>query len=226
MAFLRRVRRGHQAGARVVVATAREQLWHSKVFLGLRCDLAGRESRHLAGQVSMRPESASSSDAFLSELPLVRDRDVIEVLLRIESCEVGVETLYVHRDDANQPAYAQWLITPATQDSLHAHAPGRYDRLGADEGLLEGAYTFVGFRGRRLMAEGMSQLLDVAHETGLRTVYTYVGADNVPSLRGCARVGFTPDHVRISTRRVGRRRSLRLPLDPQAIAAWHDAVGA
>jgi hypothetical protein len=70
----------------------------------------------------------------------------------------------------------------------------------------------------------MSQLLERARDAGDRTVFTYVSQENIPSLRGCARVGFVPDHLRRDVRRLGLRRTRRVPLDPSSGGRWAAAV--
>ena len=100
----------------------------------------------------------------------------------------------------------------------------RSPALWPSEVLLEGAYTFTGARGQGVMADGMWQLLDRARTDGARTAITYVAQDNIPSLRGCANVGFRPDHVRRHARRAGRTRSAFDRLDPEAQAAWDAAT--
>jgi RimJ/RimL family protein N-acetyltransferase len=204
----------------------REELWHEKTFVGLRCDLDRLpEVRPARVAVTMEPAALESFEGFEDELARSSGRDSLELLLRIKSCADGVAMLYVARADEGRPAYAQWLIRPGDQDRLHAHSPGSYDRLEADEVLLEGAYTFGAFRRLGLMADGMAQLLRYARDEGFGFAITYVATTNVASLRGCAACGFVPDHVRVSERRVGRRRSRRRSLNNEARAAWADAVG-
>jgi hypothetical protein len=203
----------------------REGLWHEKVFLGLRCDLTRLpDVRPARLALTMLPESLASFSGFEEELRRSGGRDSVELLLRIRSCESGVTTLYVARSDDGRPAYAQWLVRPREQAHLHAHAPGSYGQLADDEVLLEGAYTFGEFRRLGLMADGMAQLLRYARAEGFRSAITYVATTNVASLRGCAACGFEPDHVRVSERRLGRRRSRPEALSVQARAAWAQAV--
>jgi hypothetical protein len=74
------------------------------------------------------------------------------------------------------------------------------------------------------MADGMRQLLVRARDAGDRRVFTYVAEGNIPSLRGCANVGFVPDHLRLDVRRFGLRRTRRVPLDASSQARWAAAV--
>jgi len=86
------------------------------------------------------------------------------------------------------------------------------------------AYTFMNFRRLGAMADGMRQLLVQSRDAGDRRVFTYVAEDNVPSLRGCANVGFILDHLRYDRRRLGVRRVRRVPPDAASKARWAAAV--
>jgi hypothetical protein len=74
------------------------------------------------------------------------------------------------------------------------------------------------------MGDGMHQLLELARGQGAHAAITYVAAGNGPSLRGCANVGFELHHVRVTTRRLGIRRSVRRPLDGESRTAWEEAL--
>jgi hypothetical protein len=54
--------------------------------------------------------------------------------------------------------------------------------------------------------------------------YTYVEAHNIPSLRGCSDVGFAPDHMSASVRRVGRRTTSMHPLTDRDRRLWDEAT--
>lgn len=215
----------HRLGARAAARTAREQLWYTKVFLGLRCDLGDLpEVRAAKVEMPMRARAPGDGRDFEAELEHARGGDYLEVLLRLGLCDDGVKTLYV-ADAGGEPIYAQWLVREDDQDLMHAHAPGRYDRLAPGEVLLEGAYTFADFRRMGAMADGMAQLLRIARDEGTDSAITFVTVDNVASLRGCAAVGFMPDHIRRSSRRFGVRRSLAEPLDARSRELWDSATG-
>lgn len=215
-----------RAGCRTTLGVLGDQVWHEKRFLGLRADLTALPPvRRAAIAVEMRPVPAATFRGFHDELGTARGPDYVELLLRVALCEDAVPGLHVAHGPDGRPAYAQWLVGAAEQDRLAAHAPGRYERLADDEVLLEGAYTFDAFRRQGLMADGMWQLLAAAREAGARAALTYVADDNVPSLRGCATAGFRLDHVRVSVRRFGRRRSEPRRADAGAERAWHAAVG-
>jgi hypothetical protein len=217
--FVRRV------GPAATVRALAEQGWHTKLFYGLRADLSALpEVRPAKVPITMTARDPATFHGFDEELKRVEGVDYVEVCFRILSCRAGVRELYVADGPDGQPAYAQWLVRPADQDVIHEHSPGRYPRLETHEVLLEGAYTFRDSRRMGMMADGMAQLLRIARDEGFTSALTYVGADNVASLRGCANVGFVLDHVRHNERRLARRRSVVTPADGSAAEEWEAAI--
>lgn len=212
-------------GMRHTAAAIRRRMWDTQIHLGLRCELAELGSAPAAQvAVEMLERDVAAFRGFHTELARASGSDAHEVLWRISFCQAGVESLYVAELDG-QPVYCQWLVRPGQQAVIDRHAPDTFSPLHPGEVLLEGAYTFTAFRGKRAMAAGMAQLLQIARTGGSTVAITYVGADNVPSLKGCARVGFGLDHQRITSVRLGRRRTESRPPDDRARAAWALATG-
>lgn len=172
----------------------------------------------------MEPYDPATFTGFADELRGVSGGDTVEIVQRLELCEAGVKTLYVAVDDSGAPLYAQWLVRPDEQDALHRATDGLFPELGDGEALVEGAYTFVNARKQGAMGDGMNQLLLRARDAGDTKVFTYVAVANIPSLRGCANVGFVPDHLRRDVRRLGFRSIRRIPVDEAAQASWDAAV--
>ena len=215
-----------QAGFRVASKGAADRLSSRRVYLGLRCDLGELpEPRPAKVAVEMVARDAPAFGGFNAELRHATGNDYVQVLLRTWMCTNDVRTLYVAEADDGTPIYAQWMVRQADQWRLEAGTPDAHDDLAEDEVLLEGAYTFVAFRGVGAMAVGMGQLLRIARDEGHAAAITYVRDDNIPSLRGCARVGFVLDHVRVNSTRLGRGRSDRAEIEPSAQRAWDAAVG-
>ena len=172
----------------------------------------------------MTARDARSYTGFDSELNRAGGIDYLEALVRTWMCASGVPTLYAADASDGRPIYAQWLIR--SPDDWHLQNKPPHDELTDGEVMLEGAYTFVAFRGVGAMADGMAQLLRIARDEGSKAAITYVHSDNIPSLRGCARVGFVLDHVRVNTTRLGRERSDRRLVEAEAAAqrAWELAI--
>ena len=216
-----------KAGRDLLLERAWQQFWLDKLFFGLRCDLAKLPPRQKAKMpVKMEPVDLQCYEAFAAEFALVTGHDAVEVYARERLREAGVSGAH-HTLAANgESAFVQWLVLADAQDRLHSFQPGRYRHLGPDEALIEGAYTFTASRGKGLMIEGMGQLLVKAREAGAKTAWTYVALENLPSLRGCARVGFEPDHLRRNRRRLGAMQTEFLPLTLEAMAVWDQSVPA
>ena len=141
-------------GFAITIGLLSEQMWWTKTFLGLRCNLTRLPRvRKARVPVTMEPTSTSLFRGFDKEIAQSRGTSYVELLLRRGLCDSGVQELYVAYHDG-QPAYAQWLIRADDQDRLHEHSPGRYDLLEPHEVLLEGAFTFAAFRRMGVMADG------------------------------------------------------------------------
>lgn len=208
-----------QAGPREALKRA----WSSSVSLGLRCDLATLPPRREA-KIPLRMVAAeSASEAGLLD-EARSDPGNAEAAGRVRLCEDGVRELYVARNDEGAACYAQWLIRPADHHLIEASSPGLYPPLEPGQVLLEGAYTYTEFRRLGAMADGMHQLLEIARDEGAKEAFTYVAAEYLPSIRGCANVGFELDHMRLSTRRLLSRRLTFLAADHRAHEAWLQAT--
>jgi len=214
------------ADPRVTAHEIAEQAWGERCYLGLRCDLSALPERKPARlELEMRPAELLSFHGFETEREHAASSDLKQLLLRERFRLHGVTTLYVAETSRGRPIYCQWLIRPPEMPRMEDCVPDTYEPLGADEVMLEGAYTFTEFRGKKAMSDGMWQLLAIARDEGYASALTYVADDNVPSLRGCAAVGFVPDHAHVSVRRLTRRRTDRLPVDDAMRARLRTATG-
>ena len=212
-------------GPRELFRLGVRRIWSASVSFGLRADLDRLpEVRAARIPIRMVPRDAKSFDGFTAEASRVSGGDTVEIAQRQELCAGDVRTLYVAVDDSGEPLYAQWLVRRDEQEPLHRVTKGLFPQLGEGEALVEGAYTFRNARKQGAMGDGMGQLLARAREAGDRKVFTYVAEGNIPSLRGCANVGFVPDHLRRNVRRLGFRSIRRIPVDEAAQASWDAAV--
>lgn len=210
-----------QAGGELAARKVRDFIWGERTYYALRCDLSRLPPRRRAAiELTMTARDCRTCDAFDDEQREVRGTDYLEVVLRQWWRETGIEELFIADGPGSRPAYCQWLLQPSDQWKMHAFAPGRYPVLRSDEVMLEGAYTFTAFRRKGVMADGMWQLLARARAEGARFAITYVGEENLASLRGCAAVGFRLDHRSRNIRRVGLHRSVLLPPDGDAHRQW------
>ena len=108
--FVEAPRHVHKVGFANTVGLLSEQVWWTKTFLGLRCNLERLPHvRQAAVPITMEPTSTSLFRGFDQELTRSRGTTYVELLQRKDLCDSGVQELYVAYSDA-KPAYAQWLI--------------------------------------------------------------------------------------------------------------------
>jgi hypothetical protein len=218
------VTHARRLGARVIAKELRHRALSHSLEVGLRCDL-GRLPPHKEAKIPVRMEPCLGPfRGFSQELGRTTGTDYGRMLHRQRLLEAGVQTLHVAWSADREPAYVQWLITVEDRPALDAFDSGFWPSLRQGEVLLEFAYTFTPFRGMGVMSDAMGQLLRIAASRGASFAYTYVGVDNIASLRGCARVGFELDHMKESVSRIGLRRSGTRPATASERAAWAQAT--
>ncbi len=109
---------------------------------------------------------------------------------RLPMLRGGVPTCYVAESESGEICYMQWLIGPSSNDAIRRIFGGRVPPLEPDEALLEFAYTFVAWRGKKVMPRAMALIAEQAGNIGCRHVMTFVREENIPALKGCQRAGF------------------------------------
>jgi L-amino acid N-acyltransferase YncA len=208
------------------VAKVARRVWSSQPSFGLACALDELpEPRAARIPVKMQPQDPATFEGFVKEQEHDLTGEEAEFIRqRVEMCREGVRTLYVAFDPEGEVIYTQWLLMPGDEALLHRAAPGYFPDLAQEETLVEGAYTFTNFRGHGAMGDGMHQLLELARMSGARRCLTYVGFDNVASLRGCHKVGFELDHVRETRRRLNMRIFARREPTAEERRVWTEAV--
>lgn len=131
--------------------------------------------------------------------------------------EEGIGSPYVAVNEDDEPCYVQWLFSADDNDAVQWFFHGIFPELGPDEALLEGAFTPVKHQGKRIMSAGMSMIAEKAADLGACYVVTFVGIDNIASLKGCERAGFLPYVDRVEKRFAGRRRMEFQEMDPAGV---------
>jgi hypothetical protein len=106
--------------------------------------------------------------------------------------EKKIPDCYVVTNSENIPCYRQWLMGPKQNTKIKEFWGKLFPVLKEDEALLESAFTLPDFRGKRIMPAAMARIAEKGNDLGVRWVITFVGIDNVPSLKGCQRSGFYP----------------------------------
>jgi GNAT superfamily N-acetyltransferase len=170
---------------------------------GLRRDLEVPITSPIAKiPISVRPLEASDLSALLSEDDEVLERhERLQIAWRRDFYKKAPEGCWVAVDErTGTPCYMQWLFGASENPLIRTF--GGFPRLEPDEALLENAYTPVAHRGLGIMSAAMAQIAERAADIGARHVLTFVGDDNIGSLKGCQRAGFHPDLWNTRVRRL------------------------
>jgi hypothetical protein len=174
---------------------------------GLRRDLqAPHETPAAKIPISVRPLVDADVEHILDLHAEVGTAERWERQKRVGLLERGIGRPFVAVDAHDDPCYVQWLFGADENDEVRDFFHGLFPTLAADEALLEGAFTPVRHQGQRIMSAGMSMIAEKAADLGARHVMTFVGVDNIASLKGCERAGFLPAIDRCETTRLGRLR--------------------
>jgi hypothetical protein len=197
---------------------ARRRLYSDDLVIGLRRDLTvPLKTPQAKIPVTIRPllgaaDSAALKAAIAASSAGADTHEAMELSDRLLLLESGVETCYAAVDEHDNLCYVQWLVGSNANAFLRAYYHGAVPELESDETLLEGAYSFEEFRGLGIMACAMAQIAERGSDSGARWVITFVGEDNIPSLKGCKRAGFDPFIMRRRSWRLFRRKYVFEPL--------------
>ena len=142
--------------------------------------------------VSVRPLLPSDIPLLLPENnDHLEPHERVQIAWRVSFLAKAPKGCFVAVDErTGKPCYMQWLFS-SSQNPL-IRKLGGFPDLEPDEALLENAFTPVEYRGLRIMSAAMALIAERAADFGARYVLTFVGDDNIPSLKGCARAGFHP----------------------------------
>ncbi|HEY6951629.1 MAG TPA: GNAT family N-acetyltransferase [Bacteroidota bacterium] len=174
------------------------RFWSNTYSFGLRRDLEARFiPPNAAIPIIIRPLTTEDlPKIFDLKRPGLSKNEIQELVSRLEHLHADIPTCYVATTGAGVPTYMQWLMGSAENAKIQDHFNGTFPLLEEDEALLENALTLPDFRGKGIMAAAMARIAERGREIGARYVITFVEQHNVPSLKGCARAGFTPYVIR------------------------------
>ena len=188
---LRLMRSG--SGRRRVLQGVRGRLHSRRGAFGLRRDLTVPFAAPAAKiPITVRPLRPDDDLAFLADSPDLSPQTAREHIDQRLLVNADIPTCWIAVDSDGTPCYMQWLVAARDNARIHSWWGGLFPELRPDEALLEGAYTADSHRGKGIMAHAMARIAEQAGEFGARYVITFVGHENVASLKGCERAGFAP----------------------------------
>jgi RimJ/RimL family protein N-acetyltransferase len=210
---VRMIRDGH---SRRLVDSLKTRFDSVSPSLGLARDLAVPHQAPAAKlPVEVRPLGPGEELDFLAlDDPDLSDAAAHMILQQRRLLESQAGTCWIAVDRDGRHAYMQCLILPEHNDRLRSLFGDLFPRLRPGEALLEGAYTPPDFRGQGIMAHAMALIAESAADQGVRSVVTFVGDDNIASLKGCKKAGFWPYTRRLEIYHLGRRQIRYAPMPP------------
>jgi len=142
--------------------------------------------------ITVRPLQPQDLDLLFSVEAANNDPvEAREAAMRRSFFAHGAHRAFVAVDErSGRPCYVQWLL--GVRDNAFISTLKGFPLLQPGEALLENAYTPAAFRGLGIMSVAMALIAERAADLNARHVFTYVGDDNIPSLKGCQRAGFHP----------------------------------
>lgn len=180
---------GHAA---LVWKEIRKRMYSTSLSFGLRRDLrAVFQSPKAKIKIAIRPIEQGDFNILMEDGAM---KDLYPKFYREQKklADENIPTGYVAVTDEGVPCYMQWLIGPQQNVRIQRLFRGVFPNLSDDEALLEGAFTSRAFRGNGVMPQAMSEIANEAKDLGVRRVITFVDIENIPSLKGCYRAGFSP----------------------------------
>lgn len=179
-------------------------LYATRVTIGLRRDLGVPCPVPSAKiPIEVRPlRDADLPHLFPEDRSGLSRKERLELDTRRFYLRAGIPTCWVALDGrTGTPCYMQWLMGASHNRLIQETFPPRwFPELAPDEALLENAYTPAAYRGQGIMSCAMALIAERAAGIGAARVITFVENANVPSLRGCAKAGFSPHLARVERR--------------------------
>lgn len=171
----------------------RYRVYSESSSLGLRRDLSLPFDKPTAKiPITVRPLASSDDLSALDPEPGLPADEVWSRLVQRRLLGSGLRVCFVAIAPDGKPCYMQWAIPSTENQRMRAVFGNLYPVLGADEALLEGAYTPTAYRGKGIMGAAMAQVAERAADFGARWVITFVDERNSASVKGCVRAGFAP----------------------------------
>jgi len=129
----------------------------------------------------------------------------LELVRRLAMLAAGIKTCYVVEDSDGNVRFLQWLMLPAENENLRAHYGDWYPTLSAGDGLMESGYVLPKYRGTGVLAAAFGKIIEIASQSGVKSILGMIPEQNVNSLASFLRLGFNPYRMRIEKRSFGRR---------------------
>lgn len=108
----------------------------------------------------------------------------------------NIPDCYTIVTDDNIPCFRMWLMKSSENQSIRNYFGGLFPILKPDEAIIEGVFTNPSYRRMGIMPYIMNTIAQQSKSEGVNKVISFVDIENIPSLKGFHRSGFSPYIVR------------------------------
>jgi len=165
--------------------------------------------------LQLRPVEPGDLELFDPRTRPVEDPDLVDAYDLLRS---GMKTAYIAVTKDGEVCHLNFVIDASQNAALEAVYGDLVPSLGADEALLEAAYTLERFRGRGIVLNVLPLLADRAREQGIEWLLAYPPVENRRMVSAFEWAGFEPFVQRRDSYRLFRRKVSFEPL-PEASPA-------
>ena len=179
-------------GPKVFFYQLKRQIYSRAIFIGLERDLDTDLVRVPSRvEYSLRLASEEDMEEAFQKIKMESRQSAYELIKRKRFYESGFHNCYVGRTaDAGELCHLHWMISAEEDNLARRYFPTQWPKLKEGECLLENAYTFEKYRGKRMLASAQTRLCEIARSKGYKRVIAYAHPDSVPSLKGAEMAGY------------------------------------
>lgn len=135
----------------------------------------------------------------------MKDGDILERIRLLQILNSGIQECYVAETDQSVPCHISWWVNSSQNPIIKEFYGGGILPLGADEVLIEGAFTLEAYQRLGIQKWRRFKFFEKSLARGANRVVIYVRHDNVRSLKSCESAGYKLFMIRRDKWRFFRR---------------------
>lgn len=166
------------------------------------------------------PDTVATNSLLTNELKIrlfsMQDLNRLNENMRhIRLVKENIPTCYIAENQDQVPVFRQWLFKHDQNHRVQNYFGPIFPTLKKGEALLEGGFTHDQYRGQRIMAKGILNILNLPENKDIQRFITFVDITNIASIKGLQRAGFTACCIRHETWRFFKRKVTFIPISSE-----------
>jgi RimJ/RimL family protein N-acetyltransferase len=181
-------------GLKFFLKRLRLQIYSKSTEIGFTLDLTNYKIPHIEASIKYSLQTASKEDMgeLLQGAKTESKESAYHLTMQLWMYEDGYHNYYIARTtDTNEICFIQSIIYPDDIRMARGRFKNVFPKLKIGEAIIESSYTFERFRGNRLHPAITTDLLRSCKERGLKRMIAHVSKDNIASIKGTERAGYT-----------------------------------